>query len=81
ISYIRKMTSDCSKMTPSFSNNHSVGLLVVLVDIGGSSASEVGIDTQSSWAAETNTRRLMVDLNMPLEGSINHSNPEVNALT
>ncbi|MED6184642.1 hypothetical protein PIB30_049459 [Stylosanthes scabra] len=56
-------------------------LLVVLVDIGGSSALEVGLDTQSSGAARTNIRRLMVDLNMPLEGSIHDSNPEINEPT
>ncbi|MED6207810.1 hypothetical protein PIB30_039094 [Stylosanthes scabra] len=56
-------------------------LLVVLVDISGSSASEVGLDTQSSRAVGTNIRRLMVDLNMPLEGSIHDSNPEVNEPT
>ncbi|MED6202231.1 hypothetical protein PIB30_103228 [Stylosanthes scabra] len=49
-------------------------LLVVLVDIGGSSASEAGLDTQSSGAAGTNIKRLMVDLNMPLEGSVDESN-------
>ncbi|MED6196198.1 hypothetical protein PIB30_045165 [Stylosanthes scabra] len=51
------------------------------VDIGGSSASEVGLDTQSSGAVGTNIRRLMLDLNMPLEGSIHDSNPEVNEPT
>ncbi|MED6154450.1 hypothetical protein PIB30_112693, partial [Stylosanthes scabra] len=56
-------------------------LLVVLIDIGGSSASEVGLDTQSSGAVGTNIRRLMVDLNMPPEGSIHDSNPEVNEPT
>ncbi|MED6210238.1 hypothetical protein PIB30_062311 [Stylosanthes scabra] len=56
-------------------------LLVVLVDIGGSSASEVGLDTQSSGAVGTNIRRLMVDLNMPPEGSIHDSNSEVNEPT
>ncbi|MED6115396.1 hypothetical protein PIB30_090082, partial [Stylosanthes scabra] len=55
-------------------------LLVVLVDIGGSSASEVGLDTQSSGATGTNIRRL-IELNMPLEGSIHDSNPKVNEPT
>ncbi|MED6191872.1 hypothetical protein PIB30_004529 [Stylosanthes scabra] len=54
-------------------------LLVSLVDIGGSSASETVLNTQSSGAVGTNIRRLMVDLNMPLEDSVDDSNPEVNA--
>ncbi|MED6199217.1 hypothetical protein PIB30_073850 [Stylosanthes scabra] len=59
-------------MTPSFSTIILLELLVVLVDIGGSSASKVGLDTQSSRAAGTNIRRLMVDLNMPLEDFESH---------
>ncbi|MED6219075.1 hypothetical protein PIB30_032544 [Stylosanthes scabra] len=54
-------------------------LLVMLVDIGGLSASKAGLDTQSSGAARTNIRRLMVDLNMPFEGSVDESNSNVNA--
>ncbi|MED6188589.1 hypothetical protein PIB30_087304 [Stylosanthes scabra] len=54
-------------------------LLVVLVDIGGSSASEDGLDTQSSGAVGTNIRRLMVDLNKSLKGSVDESDSDVNA--
>ncbi|MED6181467.1 hypothetical protein PIB30_019542 [Stylosanthes scabra] len=54
-------------------------LLVSLVDIGGSNVSKAVLDTQSSGTVGTNIRRLMVDLNMPLEGSVDDSNPEVNA--
>ncbi|MED6173913.1 hypothetical protein PIB30_064201 [Stylosanthes scabra] len=68
-------------MTPHFPTIILLELLVVLVDIAGSSASEAGLDTQSSGTAGTNIRRLMVDLNMPLEGSVDESNSDTNYFT
>ncbi|MED6194651.1 hypothetical protein PIB30_030504 [Stylosanthes scabra] len=64
-----------------FPTIHLLELFAVFADVGDSGFSDVGVDTQSSGGAETNNRRLMVNLNMPRGGSIENSNPEADVPT
>ncbi|MED6108504.1 hypothetical protein PIB30_024533 [Stylosanthes scabra] len=64
-----------------FSSIHLLELFVVFADIGDSGSSGVGVNTQSSGGVGTNIRRLMVNLNMPHDGSFEDSNPGLDVPT
>ncbi|MED6133881.1 hypothetical protein PIB30_032344 [Stylosanthes scabra] len=60
-----------------FPTIHLLELFVLFVDIGESGSFGVGVDTQSSCGVGRNITRLMVNLNIPHDGSIEGSNPGV----
>ncbi|MED6143809.1 hypothetical protein PIB30_009309 [Stylosanthes scabra] len=53
---------------------HVLEIFVILNDLCEGSSSNVGFDTLSSGTIKTNIRRMMLDLNMPPEGSMEGSN-------
>ncbi|MED6137910.1 hypothetical protein PIB30_069458 [Stylosanthes scabra] len=60
-----------------FPTIHLLELFVVFADVGDSGSFDVGVDTQSSSGVGTNIRRLMVNLNITHDGSIEGLNPGV----
>ncbi|RYQ84847.1 uncharacterized protein LOC107621010 [Arachis ipaensis] len=59
-----------------FPNVHLLELFVFFVDMCGMTSSEVGGENASSTTIRTNTRRLIVDLNMSSQESQEESNPD-----
>ncbi|MED6137916.1 hypothetical protein PIB30_069521, partial [Stylosanthes scabra] len=57
-----------------FPTIHLLELFVLFADVGESGSFGVGVDTQSSGGVGINIRRLMVNLNIPHDGSIEGSN-------
>ncbi|MED6129315.1 hypothetical protein PIB30_106700, partial [Stylosanthes scabra] len=60
-----------------FPTIHLLELFVLFADAGESGSVGVGVDTQSSGGVGINIRRLMINLNIPHDGSIEGSNPGI----
>ncbi|MED6174495.1 hypothetical protein PIB30_069535 [Stylosanthes scabra] len=60
-----------------FPTIHLLDLFVVFADADDSGSFDVDMDTQSSGGVGTNVRRLIFNLNIPHDGSIEDSNPGV----
>ncbi|MED6116230.1 hypothetical protein PIB30_098137 [Stylosanthes scabra] len=66
-----------SGASSTFPTIHLLELFVLFADVGESGSFDVGVDTQSSGGVGRNIKRLMINLNIPHDSSIEGSNPGV----